>query len=300
MCVIAAKPQGTEMPTTNEIANMWNRNPDGAGLMYALGGKVHIEKGFMDYATYRERLDQLDDLYGLKDLAVVMHFRITTHGGTKPENTHPFPISDSLGMLKKLKLTTDVGVAHNGIIPVTPRTKDISDTMEYIAGQLAPLKKAMRKFYEDKNLMEMIKNATESRLAFLTGDSKIYTVGNFVEHNGIMYSNKSYETDNWRNYYLGSYESGKWKFENNFNYETMTEKNLMWLDEGKAEFVLTEEGEFGMGVYAIDKDGIVYELDEYDYIFYPMYGYTAYTGEGTTLKYNYKSKSVTREVVANY
>ena len=184
MCIIAAKPAGVNMPEDKILENMWNRNDDGAGFMYAVNGKVYIEKGFMKYKDLKTRLDQLGRKYNLRKLPMVMHFRITTHGGTKPENCHPFPISDSVGMLKKLKLTTSIGVAHNGIIPISPR-KDISDTMEYIASQLAPLSKAVPMFYKDKNLMQMTANAIDSKMAFLTGDGKIYTIGDFIADKGI-------------------------------------------------------------------------------------------------------------------
>ena len=40
MCVIAAKPSGVKMPSVSTIENMWYKNPDGAGFMYALNGKV--------------------------------------------------------------------------------------------------------------------------------------------------------------------------------------------------------------------------------------------------------------------
>ena len=192
MCIIAAKPAGVPMPDRETIRTMWNGNRDGAGLMYLDKGQVRIEKGFMAYKDLANRLDELERRLDLKSIPVVMHFRITTHGGTKPENTHPFPITDSVGALKKLTITTDVGVAHNGIIPITPR-KGISDTMEYIATQLAPLKRAMPKFYENKHALALVENAIHSRMAFLSRDGKLTTVGTFIEDNGILYSNTSYQ-----------------------------------------------------------------------------------------------------------
>ena len=192
MCIIAAKPAGVSMPDRETIRTMWNGNRDGAGLMYLDKGQVRIEKGFMAYKDLANHLDELERRLDLKSIPVVMHLRITTHGGTKPENTHPFPITDSVGALKKLTITTDVGVAHNGIIPITPR-KGISDTMEYIATQLAPLKRAMPKFYENKHALTLVENAIHSRMAFLSRDGKLTTVGTFIEDNGMLYSNTSYQ-----------------------------------------------------------------------------------------------------------
>ena len=186
MCIIAAKPAGVAMPSAEKIENMWNRNSDGAGIMYAVDNKVHIEKGFMTYASFNAKLGELRGKFDLDKLPVVMHFRITTHGGTKPENCHPFPITDSVGMLRKLNQTAQIGVAHNGIIDIRPR-KGISDTMEYIASQLAPLSKAVPNFYKNKHLMQMISNAIDSKMAFLTSGTVAFrTIGTSLSCGSTM------------------------------------------------------------------------------------------------------------------
>lgn len=192
MCIIAAKPAGVAMPSEETIFQMWSSNRDGAGFMYAKKGKVHIEKGFMHYEDFHDAIEKLSKSNDMTKLPLVMHFRIATHGGVNPANTHPFPITDSIGVLSKLKSSCTLGVAHNGIIDITPR-KGISDTMEYIISQLAPLYAGVKDFYRNEHLMRMIDNATGSRLAFLTSDGSIYTVGDFIEDNGIMYSNSSYK-----------------------------------------------------------------------------------------------------------
>lgn len=194
MCIICAKNKGIEMPSWDIIENMWYNNTDGAGLMWVEDGAVRISKGYMKYEDFEAELNRLGERLDLKETPVVMHFRITTHGGTKPENCHPFPITDQIGLLQKLRCNTDVGVAHNGILSFTPR-KGISDTMEYIATQLAIIKKMNRKFLKHDYLMQLIKNATEgSRLCFLDKYGKIYTTGNFIEDNGILYSNGNYKS----------------------------------------------------------------------------------------------------------
>lgn len=225
MCIIAAKPAGIPMPSAQTIENMWYGNRDGAGFMYAENGMVHIQKGFMKLAEFQNALIELAKTHDLTKLPLVMHFRITTHGGTKPENCHPFPVTDSLGVLTKRVSKAKLGVAHNGIIDITPR-KGISDTMEYIISQLAPLHRAIPKFYKYDDLMLMISNATQSRLAFLTDEGSLHTIGNFIEDNGVLYSNTSYKFGsirnvNWCSYfgddyddyfeddYFGGYSSGK-------------------------------------------------------------------------------------------
>ena len=207
MCIICAKKKGIEMPDWNTIETMWYNNSDGAGLMWLEDGVVRISKGFMKYNDFRTELETLGKRLDLKETPVVMHFRITTHGGTKPENCHPFPITDQIGLLQKLRSSTDVGVAHNGILSFTPRT-GISDTMEYIATQLAVIKKMNRKFLQHDYLMQLIKNATAgSRLCFLDKYGRIFTTGNFIEEDGVLYSNNNYKY----NYYDWGFSSKKTK-----------------------------------------------------------------------------------------
>lgn len=289
MCVICCKPAGINMPKDEYIENMWFRNPDGAGLMYVADCKVHIIKGFMEYEDFMGALEELKETYDLKKLPVVMHFRITTHGGTKPENTHPFPITDSVGMLSKLMQITDIGVAHNGIIDITPR-KGISDTMEYIISQLYPLSRACPKFYENKWLMKMVSNAIDSKMAFLPSTGEIYTIGAFQKEDGILYSNNSYKCPGY--YKDFSYnKSGLMLPDGWESYDRTASyyyRDLMWLDDG--QYVMDVKGNLYDGDYAIDSSGSVYI---YSYAYGGMRllsGFCAYDQNGMSLKFDIKSK----------
>lgn len=297
MCVICCKPSGADMPLQTYIDNMWNRNSDGAGIMYAVDGRVHIEKGFMSYEDFKDRLKSLGEQYDLKKLPLVMHFRITTHGGTKPENCHPFPISDSVGILSKLRQTTNIGVAHNGIIDITPR-KGISDTMEYIISQLAPLSKAVPTFYKNKHLIQMISNAIDSKMAFLTNTGDIYTIGSFEKDGEIMYSNTSYKYGwGWGNYKWGHSSalalSDSWEVMDSG--DQYFYRNVMWLDDG--EYVKDPEGNYWEGDYAIDNYGGVYEYDHDAGALRRLWRWDAFGKEGLPLRYNSESPLVVCECV---
>lgn len=288
MCIIAAKPAGVAMPSRDTIRTMWDGNRDGAGLMYLEGGKVTIEKGFMTYKSFAKKLDQLEKRLDLTKTPVVMHFRITTHGGTKPENCHPFPITDSIGALKKLTSRTDIGVAHNGIIHIIPRS-GISDTMEYIASQLAPLKRALPRFYENKNAMLLVKNAIDSKMAFLTKEGKIYTVGDFVTDKGVLYSNRSYIKSAPRYRDLGSWNcyadfEDDWGDFQGSGYDDV--KCLMWLDE--TDYLKSEDGSLIEGLdFLIDESGKVYEYDYNSDAAFLVEGMTAYTEAGTPKRFDF-------------
>ena len=285
MCIIAAKPAGIEMPDAETIRAMWGNNHDGAGLMYADKGKVRIEKGFMTFQAFEAALTKLSQRLDLTATPMVLHFRIRTHGGTVPECTHPFPITDSVGALKKLATSADVGVAHNGIIhSVVPR-KGLSDTMEYIASQLAPLKRAVPTFYKNKHLQLLIKNAIESKMVFLTKEGSIYTIGDFLEDGGVLYSNGSYKPYNFRTSGWSCYGGG-WGVDYDYDCEE-TVRSLCWLDTGD---YVSMDGEMLEGWdFLLDENNGVwcYDYEEDRAEFCP--GATAYNASGLPAKYNQDS-----------
>ena len=264
MCIICAKPIGVKMPSNKYIENMWENNPDGAGLMYAYNGKVIIEKGFMTLESFMSALERIQKKVDLEKLAVILHFRIGTAGGNTPENTHPFPISDNIGVLKKLRLEVPIGVVHNGIISITPRQKDISDTMEYIAAQLAPLHRAVPNFYENKNLMLLVKNAISSKMAFLIGDGTMFSIGEFVTEDGIFYSNSAYsEVYTYRNLYGNKYSSsGKYTRYWEDLEDNTVQKSLMWLDDEETCIMnAADEIIGGDSLSLMDEKGVIYRYD---------------------------------------
>lgn len=194
MCIIAIKSKGVDMPSEKTLRTMWTNNPHGAGIMYADGdGKVYIDKGYMDWTSFHERIKSLGDPEALRNMAIIMHFRIATHGGINPSNTHPFPVSERVSALTKLRQACKVGVAHNGIIPIKPR-EGISDTMEFIVSELAPLAARKPAWYKDRKTMAKIGKRIQSKLAVLDGRQVIAYYGDFItEADGMIYSNTSYK-----------------------------------------------------------------------------------------------------------
>ena len=190
MCIIAIKEKGVDLPTKDKLENMWENNPHGAGLAFAMDEKVYINKGFLNK---KEFLSFLEDLRSqAKNIPMLLHFRIATHGGINQECTHPFPIAEN-DSLKKLQLITDVAVAHNGIIKIDA-DEGMSDTMTYIAKVLYNIKQTYGDFYKHPRVLKAIEaNINSSKMAFLDKEGKIYKVGEWVkEKDGIFYSNDTY------------------------------------------------------------------------------------------------------------
>lgn len=195
MCIICAKPQGAKLPNEETLRAMFAHNPHGAGFMYASNGRVEIRKGFMDYDTFRQALANTLKRIG-DDAALVMHFRITTHGGTCPENTHPFPLTFDIEKMHRTSCSTHVGVAHNGIIhTVMPRAADVSDTMEFIASVLVSVARKNPTWYRvPRTVRNIEREITGSRLAIMLGTGEIVRIGTWINQDGCWYSNDSYKT----------------------------------------------------------------------------------------------------------
>lgn len=254
MCIIAIKPAGIPMPAEATIQNMWHNNPDGAGFMYASNGTVHIEKGFMKLKSLKVALKQLEKKVDVLNTPVILHFRITTHGGTSPSNTHPFPVSEKLPLLQMKKSKAPLAIAHNGIIDIKPSQKDISDTMEYVITQLAPLYQLKKDFYKHEAGKKLIYNAIKSKMAIMDGNGYITTIGDFFEADGILYSNTSYKArtsyykwDFWEKYSLRWYGSEEGKY-------------LSWLTEDDG-YILVNGSLESADYYLVDKQGNLYQYD---------------------------------------
>ena len=167
---------------------MWVHNPDGAGYMFARSGRVEIHKGFMFFSDF---LDAVTWERFTESDSVVYHFRISTQAGRTPEMTHPFPLTGKLNQCEYLDLTCPLGIAHNGIIPITTDHNETrySDTALFITRYLSKLISSRN----DLNNVDLMRDIQQlggwSRFAFLDGTGEVFTVGNFTEIDGILLSN---------------------------------------------------------------------------------------------------------------
>ena len=127
MCVICRKGKGKKLPGLRTIEDMWSQNPHGAGIMWREGRRTRYVKGFMEIGKFVDFVNARKD--ALEATECAMHFRIATHGGVNPENTHPFPMDrrtkpgDMEGLVRSC-------IMHNGILPIKTRSDSISDTAE--------------------------------------------------------------------------------------------------------------------------------------------------------------------------
>jgi len=120
MCLIIAQPSGLSPVPDKYLRTAWERNKDGAGIMYCEGGRLIIEKRFGKLKVLIAAYQAIHRRVGAVS-PIVVHFRFATHGTIGAENCHPFALSGG-----------DVGLAHNGILAYEPVwNSDESDTAQF-------------------------------------------------------------------------------------------------------------------------------------------------------------------------
>ncbi len=264
MCVAIFSQMGNEIPTDDILKTCFRNNNNGAGFAFSTDNhQVQIVKGFMDFESFITAFHEYDKKYCFKDRGVLIHFRITTHGGTSQSNCHPFPISENKKHLKKLRFSSNYAVIHNGIISMTADKKgDLSDTMLFVKDYLTKISSNKGWFYNKKNI-ELIEMLLDSKMAILSGNGEIISTSGFHKGaDGNFYSNTSYKSTYYSLYDFGFYDSW-FNDEIEPEYEEL-ECPLMQLKKGEIVFYddgKTEEYEMGFhNLYPVylTKKGDVY------------------------------------------
>ena len=91
ICIICYKQAGARFDP-DRLKECSRANPDGWGIMYALKGELHTEKG----------LDVLDDFSMFNRIVntpVAIHFRTASVGAISIENCHPHKVNDDLAFM---------------------------------------------------------------------------------------------------------------------------------------------------------------------------------------------------------
>lgn len=204
MCVIAFYPKG--LPFNNgELKNCFKNNPDGAGVMWQDGGKVHIKKGFMKQKAFFKFLKTLPT-----DVDRVLHFRIATSGKVSGACCHPFPVANDFKTMMQTEIEVPVAYAHNGVLTdYTPKEgmkSPFSDTMVFGKEVLDHLVQKHVDLF-DPVIDVMIESTIDGdRMAIMNGH-EVVTMGKFITStvSGAQYSNGSYSYDRslWKSYTYG-------------------------------------------------------------------------------------------------
>lgn len=282
MCIIVAKNKGVALPTKKTLEQCFERNKDGAGIMYVKNNKVIIEKGLMTFQDFYKKLKSIKKEFGgdLTNKALVMHFRIGTHGENDKATTHPFPISSNFDDLRATYFETDLGMAHNGIMSAYNYDRTLSDTQSFIKDYVSVFKELNKKFYLNNKVMEIISNEvniSSNKLCFLDNKENIYWYGDKVIDNGVIYSNTTYKPYTYKSYRNYSYDYDYWygkDYKSSYSKPKTKSYTIDDFIKNRVEYELLQVGDyyqtnetFGEYVKAndtiiIDKDHNLYEVKD--------------------------------------
>lgn len=215
MCVAIYKPKGVNIPSKDELYNCFLRNKDGAGYAFFRNDMIHIKKGYMSFNDFYEAFTK-ENFNAYENIFI--HFRIATHGLVDGGNTHPFPIINDFTKMRETNLDYHGKcLIHNGVFhydydQIYAYSNIISDTMlfskllfdqinksQYMEKDIKNLnleESVARSFTEKNNLMlihQINQQLNFSKIAIMNEDGSVDKFGTWINHNGVYYSNSSYE-----------------------------------------------------------------------------------------------------------
>jgi len=179
MCVIIYKPKGVMLPSSESLYDAFITNPDGAGLMIRRKRGITIKKGLMTFEVLMEAIEEYQA--NRKEVELGIHCRIATSGSKSTGMTHPFPISESPKLLRKLGVRVPAALMFNGIIHNFDYSNTASDIALYV--------KLLSGVYS-QGAFDAAVNLLEPHGKFLIFTKiKTYRIGEWELINGVWYSN---------------------------------------------------------------------------------------------------------------
>ena len=191
MCVIAISPAGEKVDKAT-FGRMWRSNSDGFGLMYRAHDGAGIVKGLLDEEEAWEVYSRLPE-----GVPHVLHFRLATHGGVKPELTHPFVVHEE-SPLVQAGVSQHPVLAHNGIWSLHASKEHevrlggpVSDTRVLAAwlGKLSrerPLREVLERHHYEV--------ASAGRVVVVDPTTwRFYLVGSWIREGSFLFSNHSFQ-----------------------------------------------------------------------------------------------------------
>lgn len=176
MCILIHHTPETSF-SDDVLRDFYDHNPDGFGVMFGDGKKMHITKSL---GSVEETIALYRDICEGREC--IIHYRMKTHGDIDLDNCHPYKVTDDLWM------------AHNGVLsmgnPIDPKRSDTWHFIEYI---LKPAMLHNPNIILDPDYQAYIEKmiGASNKFAFLHSSGEVvvlnYDAG--VEHQGAWLSN---------------------------------------------------------------------------------------------------------------
>lgn len=247
MCLLVKQPSTTAF-TDAFLEDVFIKNSDGLGVMYAEDGKLHVYKclpataqDFIDF--YRKHAEGRD---------CVWHARMQTHGDIDFDNCHPY------------KVTENIWLAHNGVLSTgNDADKSRSDTWHFIKNVIAPALTAQPELMMDKEWQEFIGDLigrnnkfglmnAEGEIAIINPDSGVEFVGAWLSNTyawstykfgfkSQTYSPTGIYGNSWNGYYEDEDFEGYGKVGKSYPYQSKTTTTTTTTTTEAKGYVVQEE-----------------------------------------------------------
>lgn len=175
MCIAIVKPKDKVL-SEETLRTCYEANPDGCGFAYIENNTIIIKK-FLDFERFLEQYKMVEGISNM-----LIHFRITTHGGTNIDNTHPFILNSRMALI------------HNGIISgYGDKGEGKSDTRDFIDKVIGNIS---HKMWKNPSFRQLVSDAIGySKLGILDVSGEFYIINEDrgVWEEGIWFSNSSYK-----------------------------------------------------------------------------------------------------------
>jgi predicted glutamine amidotransferase/uncharacterized protein YbaR (Trm112 family) len=235
MCLIAVKEKGIDFPKESYLLHAETRNSDGIGIMYwkVNSNEVCIKKNF---TNAKHMIVWCKDNLSKED-ALVIHFRLATHGLKDIGNRHPFPITKNTELLRKPELICQVAVAHNGVITNYGHHEKFSDTQKFILDILSD--ESIKNNLHSEAVIKLINVFIEGdKLAIMHNNGEIQRFGSWETESNIFYSNNGYKP--WSYYNRGAGLLGFYGYEREEYYNENTNSSVGKKVDNKGKSVVFE------------------------------------------------------------
>lgn len=192
MCIICIKKKGVKFPTMKQVENMANNNEHGFSVVVSQrNGKPKIMKT-LNKAEFLDTYKYILEHSNYKDTTLFIHARIATHGSKKVENCHGWR-SDG------------VVFAHNGILRIDNR-EDMTDSETFFRDIFIPAYRVGGWKLGERTIDAIIGT---SKFVFMDATGEIHHYGNYIEDDGLLFSNDSYQdpVERWAQYQRFKYSA---------------------------------------------------------------------------------------------
>lgn len=178
MCIICIKEKGVRFPSMETVRTMCENNSHGFSLVYNTpkdGTKVFRT---LNQEAFLKEYKRIKKKCRADKTSLYIHARIKTHGTQKLENCHGW-IDKECGL----------AFAHNGILSGVNNRGDMTDSETFFRDLFVPAFLVGGWQAGERAIKAIIGT---SKFVFMDSRGNISHYGNYIEDDGLLYSNTSY------------------------------------------------------------------------------------------------------------